>query len=85
MLHFYNTFLNLFNISCIFSSGIIISSTFVGFSLGLTILSSFDLVTNSLILFPKNPPALWTNFLEVIFKKSSPVSSNCFLYFLANI
>ena len=59
-----------------FSAGIIISSTGSCFS----ILSSFELVTASSILFPKTSPALWTTFFEA----SSPVFNNCFLYFLAN-
>ena len=50
---FYNTFLNLLNISSLFSSEIIIFPTFLGFSSGLTILSMLDLVTASAILFPK--------------------------------
>ena len=64
MFHFYNTFINLFNILSLFSDGIIISSTGSCF----TILSSFDLVTASAILFPKNSPALWTSCLEAVFK-----------------
>ena len=70
MFHFYNMFLNLFNISSFFSSGIIISSTFLGFSLGLSL---FDLVTASAILFHKSSSALWTTFLEAVFEESSPV------------
>ena len=49
-----------------------------------SILSLFDLVTASAILFHKISPALWTTFLEAIFKESSLVSNNCFLLFLAN-
>ena len=60
MFHFYKTFLNLFNISSLFSGGIIITSTGSCFS----ILSSFDLVTAYEILFPKYSPALWISFLE---------------------
>ena len=70
----------MFNISSHFSGGMIISST----GSCLTILSSFDLVTVSSILFPKNSPALWTTFLEAVFEESSLVFNNCFLYFLAN-
>ena len=55
----------------------IISSTIIGFS---SALSSFDLVTVSAVLFPKNSPALWTTYLEAGFTASSPVSNNCFLY-----
>ena len=80
MFHFYNTFLNLFNISSVISVGIIIYSTGSSFS----ILSSFELVTESAILFPKNSSAFWATFSEVVFTASSPVSNNCFLYFLAN-
>ena len=47
-------------------------------------LSSFDGVTASEILFPKNSPALWTTFLEAVFKESIPVSNNYVLYFLGN-
>ena len=45
--------LNLFNISCLFSSGIVIISIFLGFSWGFTILSSFDVVNASPVLFRK--------------------------------
>ena len=74
MFHFYNTFLNLFNISSYFSRGVIISSTGSGFS----ILTLFDLVTVAAILFPKYSPVLKTIFLET----SNPLSHNCFLFFL---
>ena len=76
MFHFNNTFLNLFDISSLFSGGMIVSST----GSCLTILSSFELVIVSSILFPKNLPALWTTFLEAF----SSVPNNCFSYFLAN-
>ena len=36
------------------------------------------------ILFHKNSPVVWNTFLEANFKESTPVSNNCFLYFLAN-
>ena len=78
MSHFSSTYLNSFNICFLFSGGIIISSA--GFFI--TILSSHELVTA--ILFPKNLPVLSTIFLEIVFKEASPVSNNCFLYFLAN-
>ena len=68
------------NISSLFSSEIIISSTGSCFS----ILSSFELVTASAILLPINSPALLTTFSEAAFTASNPVSNNCFLYFLAN-
>ena len=81
MFCFYNnTCLNLFNTSSLFPSGIIVSPTGSCF----TILSAFYLVTASAILFPKNLPPLRTTFLEAVFTASSPVSNNCFLYFLAN-
>ena len=48
------------------------------------ILSSYKIVTASVILFPINSPVLWTNFLEAVFKESVTVCSNCFLYFIAN-
>ena len=64
VLHCYNTCLNSFNISALFSGRLIISSTFIEFSLvtgfALTILSSFDLATASAIFFSKNAPVLWT-------------------------
>ena len=43
-----------------------------------------SLFSGGTILFPINSPALWTTFLEPVFKESSPVSKNCFLYFLVN-
>ena len=58
MLHVYNTFLNLSNISPLFYTRIIISSTFLEFSLLFTTLSLFDLVPAYAILFPKSSPAL---------------------------
>ena len=79
---------SLFNIYSFFFDRIIISSPFLRFSsitcFGFTILSA--------ILFLKNSPvasaALWTTFLEAVFKAASSVSNNCFLYlfeeFLAN-
>ena len=77
MFHFYKTCL----IFLLFFSGrIVISLT--GFVF--TILSSYKLVTASAILFPKILPALWTTFSEAASKESSPVSNNCFLYFLSN-
>ena len=60
----------MFNISSLFSAGIIVSPTGACFS----ILSSFDLVNASAILFSINSRALWTTFLE----------DHCFLCFLAN-
>ena len=80
MFHFCNTLLNLFNILSLFSSRIIISYT----GSYLTILSSSEYVTVSAILFPINSPALSITFLEAVFKESSPVSNNWFLYFLTN-
>ena len=81
MFHFYNIFINMFNISSPFSGGIIISSTFLEFPSGFTILWSFDLVTTFAILFPKNSPALWITFLEAVFTTSGPVPNNCFFIF----
>ena len=78
--HFYNTCLNSFSISFLFSGGLIISSKFLKFSSNFTILSSCDLATASAILFPKNLSVLWTTFLEGVFKGSSQVSHNYFLY-----
>ena len=79
--HFYNTCLNLFNISSLFSGGTINSSIFLEFSLityfGFTILS---------VIFPINSPvtsaALWTMFLEAVFGAPNPISNNCFLNLL---
>ena len=42
------------------------------------------LVTESAILFPNTSSVLWTDFLEEFFKESSPISNNCFSYFLVN-
>ena len=62
MFHFYNNCLSSFNIFSLFSSAIIISSKFPGFSsitcFGFTILSLFDFATASAILYPKNLPVL---------------------------
>ena len=83
MLHSYNTFLNLFNISCLFSSAIIISSANLDFIRFLNIifvwLSYFvcNLISYKSICFIDH-------FLEAVFTASSPVSNNCFLYYLAN-
>ena len=82
MFDFFITFLNLFNISSLFSSRTIISSTFLECSSGFIILSLFDTV--SAILFPKTSPALQTTFLEAAYKGSSPVYNNCLLHFLTN-
>ena len=79
-----NIFLNLFIISSLFSGVIIISSTFLGFSPGFKIISSFDLVSTSVVLFTKTSLALWTAFLEAVFNKLSSVCNNCFSYCLAN-
>ena len=78
MFHFYTTFLNFLNISSLASGEIIISST--GSSC-FTILSSFDLVNATSILFPKNSPVLWTTFLKTGFQESSSVSNNGFYIF----
>ena len=62
MLHFYNTCLNSFNISSLFSGGIIISSTCLRFSS----ITCFGFATLLAILFPVNltvaSVALWTTF-----------------------
>ena len=83
---FYNTCLNLFNISSLFSGGIIVSSTFheiisgAGFSF--TILSSILFSMN----FPVGSAALWATFLKAVFRASIlvfvAVSNNYFPYFL---
>ena len=63
MFHFYNnSCLNSFNISSLFSGGIIISLAASCF----TILLPFDLVTASTILSSKNSPALRTVFWKVL-------------------
>ena len=74
----------MFNISSLFSVGIIISSTFHEFSsikcFGFTIWSANLFPINSLV-----PSAVLSiTFLEAVFKESSPISDNWFLYFLAN-
>ena len=66
-------FLNLPNISFLFSSGIIFSSAGSCY----WIWSSFDIVTAYAILFPKKSPALWATFLDA----SSPVSIFFFFIF----
>ena len=80
MFHFYNACINLFNISSLFSCGIIIFSTSIVF----TILSLFDLATACAISFRKNSLELSTTFLEAVFKKSCRVLKNCSFYFLAH-
>ena len=81
MFHFYNNACrNSFNISSLFSSGMIIFSTGSCF----TVLPSFDLVTASATFPLKYSPILWTTSLEAVFGASSPVSNNCYSYFLAN-
>ena len=80
MLYFYNTYLNSFNVSSLFSGRIIISSTGSCFAIS----SSSNLVTASEILLPKNHLLYGLLFLEAVFKESSPASNNCFLYFIAN-
>ena len=76
MFHFYNTCLISFNIPSLVSGGIIVSAA--GFVF--TILSSYNLVTASAVLFPKNSlvtsAALSITFLEGLF-------SSCFPYLLA--
>ena len=69
MFHFYNTFLNLFNISSLSSSGIIICSTFLAFSSVFTILTSFNLVTASVLSYFRITHLLygllfWRQFLK---------------------
>ena len=80
MFHSYNTFLDLFNISSLFSGGIITSSTGSCFS----ILSLFDLAIESAILFPKDSPVLST-FFEAVFKESSVYLIIVFYIFLSMI
>ena len=43
----------------------------------------FSALLFSFVAAAKTSP-LWATFLEVVFKESSPISNNCFLYFLAN-
>ena len=64
MFHFYNTSLNSFDISSLFSGGLIISST--GFVC--TIPSSYDLATASVILFHRNS-SIASAALELLFRK----------------
>ena len=77
-------FLKFFNISSLFFSEIFISLTFLGFLPGFTILSLFDLVTASAILFPKNSPALWSTFWKQILQHLVLYPMIVFVYFLAN-
>ena len=80
MIHFYNTFVNSFNISSLFSREIIISSTFLEFYS----IAGFGFTSLSAILFPINATvasaALWVTVLEAVFKAYSPASNNCFVY-----
>ena len=79
--HFYNTCLNSFNISSHFSDGIIISSTYLKFSSGFTVLSA--------IMFPIKSSAasaalgllFWKQFLKVILVLAA-LSNNCVPYLL---
>ena len=70
MFQFYNTFLNLLNISSFF----LVEYLFI----------EQVLVTGSTILFSKNSHALWATFWKQFFKKSTPIFNNCFLYFVAD-
>ena len=82
MFHFYEICLNLFNISSLFSGGIIISLTFFEFLSN----TGFYFTILSTILLPINlsvvSAALWATFLEAAVKAASPLSNNCFLFFL---
>ena len=77
-IHFYNSF----NISSLFSDGINISSIFLKFSSITGFVFTFLLA----ILFPINLPvasaALWTTFQKTVFKASSLLFNNWFLYLL---
>ena len=68
MFHFYNTFLNSLNIASLFTGGISIFSAFLGFSS----FTCFSFTILSAILFPIHltvaSAALWTTFLETVFK-----------------
>ena len=90
---FYETYINLFNNSCLSSSEITISSTFLEFSS----ITGFRFTVFSAILFPTNSSVasavVWTTFLEAVFWAINPVfvtysKKNFFLYllhrFLAN-
>ena len=71
----------MFDTSFLPSGGIIIALRFLDFYQT----SQFYLCfAQSAILFPKNSPMLRANFLAAVFKESSPVSNDYFLYFLAN-
>ena len=82
----YNTCHNLFNIFSVFLWRNNYFFNFFGFS-SVTCFG-FTLVSEILVLIysPVDSAALSTteNFQEAIFGATSPVSSNCFLYFLAN-
>ena len=82
MFYFYNTCLNLFDTSSLFSGGMMISLTgFKNFLL-------YELATASMILFPINSSiastALWTTLLQAVFKTFIPVSNTYFPYMLDN-
>ena len=66
--HFYNTYFNSFSISFIISGGILISSTFPGFSS----ITCFGFTIWAAILFPVNSliasAALWTSFWKQFLK-----------------
>ena len=70
---FYNICLKSFNIPCLFSGGITISSTFLEFaserSIGFAILLAILFPVN----FPVSSAVLWNTFLEAVFVASSPV------------
>ena len=68
MFRFYRNFRNLFDIFSLFFDGIMISTTGPCFS----ILTLFDLVIASAILYPQYSPVLRTTFLEA----SNPLSNN---------
>ena len=92
MFSFYNTGVISFNNFSLFSAGIIISSTFLEFSLNYMFLfHSFVLFQISYcvcnFIFYKFTccfTCFMDYFLEAVFKAYSPVSNNCFLYFLEN-
>ena len=88
--YFYNTCLNLFNDSSLFSGGITVSSKFLIYlsftCFILLIVVLYDLTPASVILFLINSPVAWavswTAFFKSAFKAPSPVSINCVLYLL---
>ena len=83
MLHFYNTSLNLLNISSLFSSEIVISSTFLRFSSGSQFYHRMTYLLPLQFYLLKIYILYGLLLLEVVLKESRPVFNDCFSCFLA--